>query len=152
MLKASREAFPGGPFTCISRTHPVIHETSAPRSLLRKRSLGSRPPRSVRVLIMRMRQMVDAMQGAMWVESIVIKNAITRVPAYIYLVPSTFRVYAIGIILVNAEHYGRAGANPKEYGNEIHCHVYIFAKFQVKTQPYILSYNNLLYMYNNIIP
>ena len=41
------------------------------------------------------------------------------------------------IILVNAEHYGRAGANPKEYGNEIHCHVYTFAKFQVKTQPYL---------------
>ena len=36
---------------------------------------------------------VDAMrmQGAMWVESTAIKNAITRVP-------STFRVYAMGIL------------------------------------------------------
>ena len=34
MLKASREAFPGEP-PFISRPHPIIHETSAPRSLLR---------------------------------------------------------------------------------------------------------------------
>ena len=34
---------------------------------------------------------VDAMQGAMWVESTAIKNAITRVP-------SGFRVYAMGIL------------------------------------------------------
>ena len=42
------------------------------------------------------------------------------------------------ITLVNAEHYGRAGANPKEYGNEIHCHVCTSAKFQENTT--ILSY------------
>ena len=50
--------------------------------------------------------------------------------------------------LVNAEHYGRAGANPKEYayGNEIHCHVCTSAKFQKKTQSYLV-----IYMYNNII-
>ena len=35
----------------------------------------------------------------------------------------------------------------QEYGNEIHCHVYTFAKFQENTT--ILSYNNLLYMHNN---
>ena len=41
---------------------------------------------------------------------------------------------------MNAEHYGRAGANPKEYayGNEIHCHVCTSAKFQENTT--ILSY------------
>ena len=44
----------------------------------------------------------------------------------------------IYIILVNAEHYGRAGANPKEYGNDIHCHVCTFAKFHENTT--ILSY------------
>ena len=53
------------------------------------------------------------------------------------------------LLLVNAEHYGRAGVNPKEYGNEIHCHVCTFAKFQENTT--ILSYNNNL-LYNNIIP
>ena len=31
-----------------------------------------------------------------------------------------YTVYTITLLLVNAEHYGRAGANPKEYGNEIH--------------------------------
>ena len=45
------------------------------------------------------------------------------------------------LLLVNAEHYGRAGANPKEYGNEIHCHVFTFAKFQENTT--ILSYIHL---------
>ena len=51
------------------------------------------------------------------------------------------------MLLVNAEHYGRAGANPKEYGNEIHCHVCILAPSFKKTQPYLV-----IYMYNNIIP
>ena len=50
-------------------------------------------------------------------------------------------IHSIYNILVNAEHYGRAGANPKEYGNEIHCHVYTFAKFQENTT--ILSYIHL---------
>ena len=37
------------------------------------------------------------------------------------------------LLLVNAELYGRAGVNPKEYGNDIHCHVCTFAKFHENT-------------------
>ena len=58
------------------------------------------------------------------------------------------------IILVTADHYGRAGANPRvrlEYGNEIHC-TYILSPSFKKTQSYLvivsISENTLLSRHN----
>ena len=58
------------------------------------------------------------------------------------LVPKK-RQFTINIILVNAEHYGRAGANPRVYMGMRSIATYVLSPSFKKTQPYLV-----IYMYN----